>query len=333
MELIGDKVILRDFEESDINDVIRWETLETEWQLWDAPWENEAGNAFDAEKYRKDKLNQLEQKENENRIRRSFQICVNDEGRKHIGWCNSYNIDGHFEYTRERGFCTIGVDIPDLSARHRGYATAAWKLFIDYLSSNGFEDIYTQTWSGNERVLGLISKIGFEECQRKTGIRTVRGKSYDGLTFKLNWKKYEEFCVKCDNPFSRKERLSKKIYELEMRLLQPEIRQCPEEIPQLLSEDFIEFCSSGNIWKYHKGDIIDTNPVTSVKYDLRDFSIEILSDNVLLARYVSVKTDEKNGTAALANRSSIWKFTDNRWKMFFHQGTPALKQPFKIMNT
>jgi len=196
MEIKNKKVILRDFIESDIDDFIRWMTVETEWQLWDAPWESEEESTFDEEKYRKDKLEWLEQKKDENRIRRSFQICISDECRKHIGWCNSYDIDENYNYTNDDGLCTIGIDIPDLSVRHRGYATTSWKIFIDYLSSNGFEEIYTQTWSGNERVIGLINKIGFEECKRKTGIRTVRGKSYDGLTFKLNREKYEEFNAK-----------------------------------------------------------------------------------------------------------------------------------------
>lgn len=40
MEFLSDeKVILRDFIESDIQTRVRWETEETEWQAWDAPWE------------------------------------------------------------------------------------------------------------------------------------------------------------------------------------------------------------------------------------------------------------------------------------------------------
>jgi len=128
---------------------------------------------------------------------------------------------------------------------------------------------------------------------------------------------------KSDNSLSKKEELSKKIYGLEMRLLQPEIRCSAEEISRLLSENFVEFCSSGHVWKYHKGDVIDPSSVSSIKYDISDFSIEILSDEVLLARYISHKTDEKNGTKTLANRSSIWKLIENRWKMVFHQGTPV----------
>jgi hypothetical protein len=40
---------------------------------------------------------------------------------------------------------TIGIDIPDQAARQKGYATAAWDLFIRYFLGQGVDSIYTQT--------------------------------------------------------------------------------------------------------------------------------------------------------------------------------------------
>lgn len=195
MEIKNHKIILRDFIESDIDDRIHWETVETEWKLWDAPWEYHELEVFDLIGYRIERLEWLakEKKKDENRVRKSFQICINDESRKHIGWMNSYKIDDNYRFTRGQGHCAIGIDIPDMSSRRKGYATASWDLFIQYLLSNGIEDIYTQTWSGNERVMGLMKKLGFEECNRVNGYRTIRGQVYDGLTFKLNKEKYYDF--------------------------------------------------------------------------------------------------------------------------------------------
>lgn len=187
MEIHNDKVILRDFIASDIEDRIYWETLETEWQLWDAPWENKQ---FDPEHYRKKCLEWLTKEKEEERMRWGFQICIHDTSRKHIGWCNSYRIDDNYTYTEEDGHCTIGINIPDVSSRRKGYATAAWDLFIHYLLHHGIQNIYTQTWSGNTRVIGLMMNLGFEECCRKHGLRTVRGELYDALTFSLNLDKY-----------------------------------------------------------------------------------------------------------------------------------------------
>ncbi len=195
MEIRNHKVILRDFIESDIDDRIYWETVETEWKLWDAPWEYREGEVFDSIGYRIESLKRLaeDKRKDENRMRRSFQICIKDESRKHIGWMNSYNIDDNYRYTIGPGHCAIGIDIPDISSRRKGYATASWDLFIHYLLSNGIEDIYTQTWSGNGRVIGLMKKLGFEECNRIKEYSTIRGQLYDGLTFKLNKEKYNDF--------------------------------------------------------------------------------------------------------------------------------------------
>ena len=41
MILKDDVVLLRDFKREDIAKRIEWETVKTEWQMWDAPWEYE----------------------------------------------------------------------------------------------------------------------------------------------------------------------------------------------------------------------------------------------------------------------------------------------------
>lgn len=191
MQIKNEKVILRDFIEADIEDRIHWELVETEWHLWDAPWENDED--FDPEKFRKAQLKKLEREVCKSERRWRFEICINDKSQKHIGWCNAYRIDEAYEYTCGDGFCTVGIGIPDLQSRRKGYATHAWMLFIAYMLETGIKDIYTQTWSGNTRVMGLMQKIGFEECSRVIDSRTVNGDRYDALTFKLNEATFKEF--------------------------------------------------------------------------------------------------------------------------------------------
>lgn len=193
MEIKGQKVLLRDFIKEDIEDRIRWETIETEWLEWDAPWEMEEEEPFNPEEYRSLMNKRLSKKQDPNRLRYGFQICVNNETKKHIGWINAYSIDDNYCYTKYDGKLTIGINIPDLGSRRKGYATEAWSLYIIYLLDNGIEEIYTQTWSGNIRVIGLMRKIGFVECNREKDFRIVRGKLYDGLTFKLDIKRYNQF--------------------------------------------------------------------------------------------------------------------------------------------
>ncbi|MDD2494480.1 MAG: GNAT family protein [Tissierellia bacterium] len=106
---------------------------------------------------------------------------------------NKNSIDDNYCYTNGDGKLTIGIDILDLNSRRKGYATEAWSLYIKYILDSGIDDIYTQTWSGNIRVIGLMKKLGFFECNREKGLRIVSGELYDGLTFKLNIKKYDQF--------------------------------------------------------------------------------------------------------------------------------------------
>lgn len=192
-------VFLRDFRESDIEKRIYWETVETEWQLWDAPWEYVDMTEEEREQELKGYIATMRQWAEEykhfsdEQKRYAFQIATNDVEQRYIGWVSSYKIDSNFEYTRNKGFRAIGIDIPDTSVQGRGYSYQALGLFIRYLLDHEENELFTQTWSGNERMIHIVEKIGFEECCRKVGIRSVDGQKYDGLTFRLNKEKFADY--------------------------------------------------------------------------------------------------------------------------------------------
>ena len=91
--------------------------------------------------------------------RKSFQICT-PEG-EYVGWCSSYFINEDYDSDKDGDRLAIGIDLPE-----------------------GFTELYTQTWSGNERMIKLAEKLGFTECSRESKECTVRGQQYDGLTFR-----------------------------------------------------------------------------------------------------------------------------------------------------
>lgn len=118
------------------------------------------------------------------------------------------------------------------------------------------------------------------------------------------------------------ESLEKHIFELEKALLNSETRKSAEKINELLSEDFIEFTSSGNIYHYNKGDVFDEdNDSSEIKWEIKDFTIEQLSNDCMLATYKVIKHSETRENMKYSLRSSIWKLSNGTWKMFFHQGT------------
>ncbi len=108
--------------------------------------------------------------------------------------------------------------------------------------------------------------------------------------------------------------------KLEQRLLEPKIRKSAAEIGALLADDFKEFASTGQI--YNKAEIIKSlqnePPAQAV---LSNFKATILAHDIALATFQYSRESTKDRTAATSIRSSVWKRTNGRWQMVFHQGT------------
>ncbi len=117
--------------------------------------------------------------------------------------------------------------------------------------------------------------------------------------------------------------LYEQIYDLEDRLLQPEIRGSREEISMLLADDFVEFGVSGRT--FDKLQVVEELPHSpAVPVIIKDFQVKVLSPDVVLVTYRAVKTNEFREEMRNSLRSSIWKFLDGRWQMVFHQGTRTI---------
>ena len=177
-----ERLVLRDFTRADIAKRIEWETVDRDWLDWDAPWERENDPPLeeivkDLEAFA-DMIGAMKPGDK----RYSFQIVVKETG-EYIGWISCYCIDDNYDYTDDDALFAFGIDIPPQSCRGKGYGYEAFKAVIEYLQSKGMKEIYTQTWSGNTRMIALAEKLGFREICRKKDYREVRGKKYDGLTF------------------------------------------------------------------------------------------------------------------------------------------------------
>ena len=99
---------------------------------------------------------------------------------------------------------------------------------------------------------------------------------------------------------------------------QPESRSDTEFLDKLLDDSFVEFGASGKV--FTKREIISSlvnDPELGVIVE--DEKVRCIENNVFLVTYRS-----KNmalGVRRTSNRSSIWKKTNEGWKMVFHQGT------------
>ena len=166
--------------ESDIEDYVRWFTVETEWGDWDAPWES---LSLDEEKERRSWTEYYEKVKSmpEEALRQKFEIECDGV---HVGCVSRYTDLGYME--NPEGIPAVGLFIPDVEKRRKGIGTAALMQFIEYLHANGYGAVYTQTWSGNIPMVKLAEKLGFREVCRKKDLREVRGGKYDAITWRLD---------------------------------------------------------------------------------------------------------------------------------------------------
>ncbi|NFO48415.1 DUF4440 domain-containing protein [Clostridium botulinum] len=116
------------------------------------------------------------------------------------------------------------------------------------------------------------------------------------------------------------------ILEAETDLLKSEIRKSSEKINQILANNFIEFSSSGKEYYYKNGDVFqDEMDNTQFNWEIVNFRIRELSSDCILSMYKLIKHNEIDENKKYSLRSSIWKYTNGKWKMFFHQGTITSK--------
>lgn len=190
-------IILRDMEEADIEDEIRWNTVETEWALWDAPWEMEVElPKFNPDSFRQESLRTLQFPKDEPRW--SMELDTVDG--KHVGSVNCYLIDENWDWISVRNvkpgqktYKTLGIEINDSRYWNQGLGKQALAAWISYHLKHDEQDICLQTWSGNIRMVKCAERLGFTVCHREVGNRLVRGSIYDGLTFRLDLDKFHKY--------------------------------------------------------------------------------------------------------------------------------------------
>ncbi len=186
MHIEYENIILRDMIESDIEDYVRWFTLEREWENWDAPWEKEDTSEETERTSWRDYYESVKALHDTTRRWKMEIVCNN----RHIGWVSSYPIDENYEWIDEvkdgqTVYHAVGICICEPEIWGKGIGTNALRAFMNYYFENGVVELYTQTWSGNVRMLRCAEKLGFVECNRNIGTREVNGHKYDGLTFRL----------------------------------------------------------------------------------------------------------------------------------------------------
>ena len=108
------------------------------------------------------------------------------------------------------------------------------------------------------------------------------------------------------------------LLSLERSLLTNTVRTDEKHISELLDEHFKEYTSSGKVYCYNPGDVFGKS-IEEISIIEPSFEVISLSPEIALVNYKTLKISKDKEIET--NRSSIWKKTDNKWKIVFHQGT------------
>jgi hypothetical protein len=86
----------------------------------------------------------------------------------------------------------------------------------------------------------------------------------------------------------------------------------------IIVADFFEYGRSGKV--YTREEIL-SHPYQKIRatIPLKNFQIHKITKNVYQVTYIS----EVGIDRLKSNRSSIWLYSNNSWKLKFHQGTPS----------
>ncbi|WP_150265062.1 DUF4440 domain-containing protein [Paenibacillus tepidiphilus] len=115
--------------------------------------------------------------------------------------------------------------------------------------------------------------------------------------------------------------LTEHIRCLEEQLLSAEVRASVDRLEELLDEQFFEYGSSGRVWV--REDLLGEEGAGTVSMTISGFELHPLAETAVLATYRTY--NQETGRRVL--RSSVWKLSGGRWRMFFHQGTPEPISP------
>ena len=113
--------------------------------------------------------------------------------------------------------------------------------------------------------------------------------------------------------------LEQHLRQLEEQLLSPS-GEVSVEPAALLADEFVEFGSSGKV--YDKEQTVQTlGDAARARRSLEDFKVVSVAEDVALVTYRATRYRAANESPINSLRSSVWRLSNGRWQMVFHQGT------------
>lgn len=108
---------------------------------------------------------------------------------------------------------------------------------------------------------------------------------------------------------------------LEEELLEPRTRHDRARLLELLAEDFEEVGASGRVFGRDQvlALLMQEKPAEADELSMEDVQVRQLGTDLVQLRYLS-RRRSANGDRC-AQRTSLWRRSEGKWQMLYHQGT------------
>jgi RimJ/RimL family protein N-acetyltransferase len=169
-------VVVRAYEEGDLEAYRRWLQPDQDWHRWDGPYFAKL-SPFEIDERLERFGSRIASGEYgaESPLTRAV-IVMEDAPGAMVG-----SISWHWE-SEESDWRRMGLTVYDPATRGRGVGTEALRIWTDYLfATTEVVRLDYSTWSGNSRMLGVGHRLGFVEEARFRDAREVRGARYDSV--------------------------------------------------------------------------------------------------------------------------------------------------------
>lgn len=116
--------------------------------------------------------------------------------------------------------------------------------------------------------------------------------------------------------------LKQSIIELELALLNPEVRHSISTLDRLIHDEFIEIGATG--LGFGKPEILRRLPEENTpRFTVVDIQYRQLSENIVQLTYRASFKPINALDKRYSLRTSLWKYGGDRWQIIYHQGTPC----------
>jgi len=180
-KIVGEKVVLKVFNDQDLDAYYFWryEEKEKAASKWNGPYIPQAERTKEAfVKLQKEDAGIMPGVPSE------LMIQVNGE---FIGSVGAYWVDENTNWLE------TGIVIYNKNYWNGGYGTEAYKLWIDFLfEKTGLHRLGMSTWSGNVRMIKVAKRLGMKEEARIRQARIVDGEYFDAIKMGILRTEWEE---------------------------------------------------------------------------------------------------------------------------------------------